>query len=448
MFDHDFLEWGNLVPLYIHGDGGRTYRRDELMVIQFQGVLGFGSRKSHPTKLGKPGINLQQHSFVTRFLIGVMPKGTYKDTPETFEIFLERAMENLAWLYFQGIEVAGRTLRFIVLGMKGDLPFLAKAGNLKRTFLHIRKRPAGPTSKALTGCCWLCGAGSEETPFEDFGATPAWVATSGVNNINPWDSLPRFFNHVPHIQNDKGQFFKLDLLHIYHLGVGRDFSGSSLAIALRLYECSIAEALDMMNTDLRAFLKAFRKQVHFRSLTRDLLGYTSEAVYPTGHWSKAMDTPVLMDFIFWLLTTKFSEQLGSSSQLRIIASACQSMSRFMHLLLAGGLWLSQRESASGADAGLYFLKAYGKLARMCYEEGYCRYNLVPKLHSFHHVCLNLKAQSAEGHFSLNPLAQCAFQDEDFVGRVSRLSRRVSPRLQCQRTIEKYLTATCEELRAA
>ena len=43
VFDHgQFIDYSSLVPLYLHGDGGRTYKRDELMVIQFQPVLGFG----------------------------------------------------------------------------------------------------------------------------------------------------------------------------------------------------------------------------------------------------------------------------------------------------------------------------------------------------------------------------------------------------------------------
>ena len=448
MFDHDFVEWGNLVPLYVHGDGGRTYRRDELMVVQFQGAMGFGSRKSHPTRKLKAGVNLQHHSFITRFLIGVMPKASYKDAPETFEAFLEKAMEDFASLYFQGLQISGRVLRFLVLGLKGDLPFLAKAGNMTRTFLHIRKRPQGPNSKPLTGCCWLCGAGTDSVPFEDFGASPLWMSTSGVNNINPWDRLPCFFNHVPHVPNDKGQFFKLDLLHIYHLGIGRDFCGSSLAVSLGLYGLSIPDSLGLMNADLRSFLKSSRKQVHFRTLTRDLLGYVSEAVYPTGHWSKAMDTPVLMHFLAWLLTSKFPEELRASKELRIIASACQAMSQFMHILLAGGLWLSQDEASSAAESGLYFLAAYGKLASLYFEQRACRYNLTPKLHCFHHVCMNLKVQSSKARFCLNPIGECTFQDEDFVGRVSRLSRRVSPRMQCQRTIERYLTATRHELRMA
>ncbi|CAE7222361.1 unnamed protein product [Symbiodinium sp. CCMP2592] len=37
---------GHLVPLNVHGDGGRTYKRQELMVLQWQSAVGAGTSKS------------------------------------------------------------------------------------------------------------------------------------------------------------------------------------------------------------------------------------------------------------------------------------------------------------------------------------------------------------------------------------------------------------------
>ena len=135
------------------------------MVIQFQPVLGFGSRLSHPNKIGNnTGINLQGHSFTSRFLIGVMPKQMYRDSLDVFDTFMVEAMRSLESLYYEGLPLQdGRLLRFLVVGLKGDLPFLAKAGHLNRTFLNIRKAPEKATSKPLAGCCWMCGAGALRT---------------------------------------------------------------------------------------------------------------------------------------------------------------------------------------------------------------------------------------------------------------------------------------------
>ena len=421
------------------------------MVLQFQPILGMGSRASNPLKRsrdgsGGAGVNLQGHSFTTRFLAGVMTKQTYKSNPEHFDMFLKVVFEDLESLYYNGISVRDDcTLRFLVLGLKGDLPFLTKAGHLNRTFMNIRKGPAGPNSKPLTGCCWMCAAGSSAVPFEEFTRSPAWLQTVGPNNELPWATIPDFMEHVPHVLEDKGSFFKLDLLHVYHLGIGRDFAASSLVVALNLiYQGAIPDRLASMNRHLKQYLKESRKQVHFKLLTRDLLGYNSERSFPAGHWNKAFDTPVLIEFVGWLVRQDIAI-FRSERRLRIIASACDAMSRFMRSLLRAGLWMQKQQAAECGEDGLHFLLCYNKLAIISFNAGQCRYNMVPKLHCFHHLCLDLLHKSVYLTFLLNPLSQCTFQDEDFVGRVSRLSRRVSPRLQCLRTIQRYLVATRYEL---
>ena len=117
---------------------------------------------------------------MTRFLIGVMPKAMYRNTPEAFDAFMAKMMQDFEKLYFAGLEFRGRVFRFLVLGLKGDLPFLSKAGHLSRTFMHIRKGPAGPKSKPLKGCCWRCLAGSAEFCFEDFFRRPGAAFVIGV----------------------------------------------------------------------------------------------------------------------------------------------------------------------------------------------------------------------------------------------------------------------------
>ncbi|CAE6968930.1 unnamed protein product [Symbiodinium sp. CCMP2592] len=449
LFEHDFVDYDNLVPLYIHGDGGRTYRRDELMVIAFQPILGLGTRLSHPQKLttAKLGVNLKGHSFTTRFLVGVMPKSVYKDNPERFDNFLTATMKDFEQLYFRGMDIGnGRVLRFIPLGLKGDLPFLSKSGHLTRTFLHIRKGPEGPKSKPLKGCCWLCLAGSAQFDFENLGYNPEWLSTTGPKNPPPWDAVPAFFDHVPHVVQDKASFFTLDLLHIYHLGVGRDFGGSALVVALGVYgRGSVPEALEDLNADLRCFLKSSGKSVHFRSLTRDLLGFPSEGAFPCGHWSKASDTPILIDFAAWVLQQRGPGGVRLHS---ILISAAGAIGLFMRTLLRGGLWLDNDEAAAAGRSAMHFLACYQKAAEICFQANTCRFNLVPKLHCLHHVALSLCTKAGSGlSATLNPLAQATFQDEDYIGRVSRLSRRVSARKLCLRTIQRYLVATRVELDA-
>ena len=450
VFDHGhFIDYSSLVPLYLHGDGGRTYKRDELMVIQFQPVLGFGSRLSHPNKFGQQtGINLQGHSFTTRFLTGVMPKQMYRDSLDVFDNFMVHTMSSLESLYYQGLQLPhGRVLRFLVVGLKGDLPFLAKAGHLNRTFSNIRKAPERPTSKPLVGCCWMCGAGSPNIPFEDFGTAPRWLGTCGANNALPWHSMPPWFDHVPaHVHEDRGSFFKLDILHIYHLGVGRDFGGSSLTVLLdEVYQGdSLPAKLQAMNDDLRRFCTSTNRQIHFKNLTRELLGCAGSSKYPTGHWSKASDTPVLVQFVFWILQQHPAE-VAQSRMLQVMSSASEAIGIFMRELLQAPLWLSPEQAQRAGEASLHFLQCYAKSVDIFYRKAECKFNLVPKLHCLHHLSLGLLDSASTGKAATNPLSYSCFQDEDFIGRVSRLSRRISPKLLVRRTLQRYLIATKYQL---
>lgn len=440
-----------LVPLLIHGDGGRTYKRDELMVVQFQPVLSTGTKKSIASKPGSVGVNLKGHSFTTRFLFSVLQKHMYSDDPVTFSRWLEEFAKDLQGLYYRGIfhERTQRTLKFCVIGVKGDLPFLAKAANMTRTFLNIRKHRPGPNSKPLTGCCWLCLAGSEQSdgpvPFEDFSETARWISTQKANNPYPWDAFPPFMQYLPFPLSDAPSFFKIDVLHVYHLGIGRDFAASSLVYILTNHYdgSSVAENIEAMNADLKLFLQATKKQIHFRKLSKQLLGFQSSSVYPSGHWSKGMDTPVMIYFVEWLLN-KFG---GESRIDLLLKDACKAIRLFMTTILSASLWMTRVEARTVGLGGLHFLRVYGKVSCHCWNEGTCLYNLVPKLHMFHHLSLNVlqPLQQRGVQNILNPLSYSTFQDEDFIGRVCRLSRRINPRLQGLRTIQRYLVTTRQEL---
>lgn len=70
------------LPLSIHGDEGTTYKRNGVLVIQFAGILGFGSRKTEESMkdweddvkaCGIP-LNLIKNAFQTRFLSVLCPK--------------------------------------------------------------------------------------------------------------------------------------------------------------------------------------------------------------------------------------------------------------------------------------------------------------------------------------------------------------------------------------
>lgn len=83
----DDLALSRCIPVYIHGDEGRGFKRSGVMILSVQGAIGRGTRpfqRKHPLlsiRKIKMGINLQGSSFNSRFLFTAMPKKYYTKNP-------------------------------------------------------------------------------------------------------------------------------------------------------------------------------------------------------------------------------------------------------------------------------------------------------------------------------------------------------------------------------
>lgn len=77
-------------PIFVHGDEGRGFKRQGIMLISFQGALGRGSRpfqQRHVIKTARKlrmGLNMAGSSFTTRFLYAAAPKRFYASSPDTW----------------------------------------------------------------------------------------------------------------------------------------------------------------------------------------------------------------------------------------------------------------------------------------------------------------------------------------------------------------------------
>ena len=71
-----------------------------------------------------------------------------------------------------------------------------------------------------------------------------------------------------------------------------------------------------------------------------------------------------------------------------------------------------------------FVTAYAKLAAEAYGQNLQLWAMVPKIHSLDHVKVDLEF-SERKDYTLNPATWDCAMSEDFVGRISRHSRRVS-----------------------
>ena len=125
--------------------------------------------------------------------------------------------------------------------------------------------------------------------------------------------------------------------------------------------------------------------------------------------------------------------------LRLCGEAATAVNASMQVLYSGTAWLSVPEAREAAEQGLRFLRRYSNLCKISHAAGRTLFVLQPKFHAYHHLMMYLLDGTSRGAAVLNPLCFSTQVSEDFVGRPSRLSRRVTSQRPCaDRVIDRYL----------
>ena len=199
---HQYVPLQSMIPYYLHGDGGRGYKKDPIEKLSMFPALGCGTRKRPVELVGHKrrreqdtdtvdmGVNLAGSSGTSRFLFSVLSSLVYKQHPESFDALNDLWGQRLQTLFSDGFQALGSTWHVAIIGFTGDSPFVKKVAHFTRSFSNVRKHHAARNTDQK-GCCWLCKAGfesaEEQYPFEHLGYwEPKWVATQGANNPLPW----------------------------------------------------------------------------------------------------------------------------------------------------------------------------------------------------------------------------------------------------------------------
>ena len=319
-------------------------------------------------------------------------------------------------------------------------------------------------------CIRLCLAGTAAHPFEDLTETAlqlhyikvwpcvfaalsifqaTWITTIGDQSKPPFLRTPALLECLPCDRVHPASFFKLDLFHILLIGVYKDFLGSALVECLALFDASnMEERANQMNASLQVFLQepeGKKLKLHANALNLTLMGY-SASDFACGSWSKAQDSVVLMRFLVWLCDVHQNKFNGSRS-LMIIRDAAKAMNEFWGKLHESGVWILGDAAASLVAKGQLFCTLYQKLAILAFEEQRLLYNMVPKVHLFHHVVTVMRLQHAQCGYLWNPLVDSTPLDEDFVGHTARMSRRVASKTVQLRTLQRWKCAALVALKA-
>lgn len=292
------------IPVLWHGDEGRGLKKKQIMILSTHGFIGAGTLKTENLKesFGEPenplGLNFVGHTIKTHYLFAAMPVNLYNESPDSFYRLLEVQSEEFTRLFDEGTVIEGRRFYVACLGIKGDSPWLSKAGRFQRNFA---RRPIKYQSrKPCQGICHLCLAGKEDyeesVPYEELGVEwPRWRSTCGlvraysVSETSPLLSIP--FDQRP---AGSETYFHYDLFHNFHLGLGKNFISSAVCMVMELIEDSIERSFQQLTSDFLEYCRHHKESPYHKKLTAVLFGVNETFKdCPDGGWSKGDFTRLL-----------------------------------------------------------------------------------------------------------------------------------------------------------
>ena len=428
------------LPLLLHGDEGRGRRHAAHFVCSFHSILGKGFQKMKTKRTwAKMECNFEGHTYTNRFLMATLRKKDYGD-PEcgTWDKLMQTIADECRFMWETGVaNPEGERYWGIIVGIVGDWPFLHKSAGFLRSFNNIQKRVT--VRKPPTGICHLCQAGQLHAPFEQVATRrPEWLATQHLEN--PFASPSPFVTNVLHEPGHGASLWVFDWFHTMHLGVLKCFLGSVLVLLTYQEDySSVDDRFQSLTEKFHAWCQQHKQRAHFLKLTKESLGWDTTYKFPQGTWHKGSASTVLMKYIEYRLTT---EVFPDEPLLGLCCEATTAIQRLSRFLYRSSLWLEPSECQIAAELGFRFLRRYAELATRSKAAGKCLFVFQPKLHCLHHFVLELHSASQRNLKGINPLGTSCQPSEDFIGRPSRLARRVTAQNPVlHRIMDRYLQAS-------
>ena len=452
------------LPFAVHADEGRSLRKSAILVTSAQAVIGHDTATLFyelfqenwtPRMSDELAMNLMQcahrHNakgctFKTRMLHTALPKAMYvKNNSHVFETLMEELRQECTSLFEEGITVGDDDDVYypVCIAFKGDSPMIAKAGYLTRSFQNL----GNP-------CCFECMAGPT-LPFEDCRRNPCWEHT--IYTQRPWEQ-PSPISQIPGFPNTPERLFKKDPFHIYKQSVGGSYIASSLILLLDLGYFrgdtnSVDALLQRAWSDFHHFVKHDRKgkSVPFiKHFTKTNMHFPRQDSYPYARL-KGSDTMLLTRWLLHLVTRgpiADGARQGSLIDGPLdpqhgpimvhMARAATGALSFFQTLHSHGLWLPRLVALEVGESAWQFTSSYAFLAKESHRIGLNRFSLVPSLHYMHHFYIDAKRtlQDESVQWMLSPMLGNTEADEDYIGKISRLSRRVHAMKTTARTIDR------------
>ena len=355
---------------------------------------------------------LAANSQQSRYLITVIEKERYvvrDGINVTIQGITSHIVASLNLWREQGLQ----GLKASVVVVKGDWKFIKELCNLQRFY-------------SRDAICFLCEASkSMDCPYTDTSASAKWRDT--YLKSDPWTVAPE----ITKLADWSLLRVSIDLMHTFHLGLGRDIIASTLLILLRSRGLVAGSSVKERMMTVSALIKAFAKQ--------------KQRAFP-AKWC-------LTNQKLGLKTNKFAEFHGKAWQAGVIIQwlasffeatpcadpnvvACVALSNHLVTLMISarehGVHLTDVEMQQIKTVGEGFLKSY--LSAHTAYRGWCpykMYNVRPKFHMMQHLI-----ESADT--GRNPASSMCFMDEDWIKNVMRVVQATHKKVAARNTLHRWL----------
>ena len=355
---------------------------------------------------------------------------------------LEVVFRDLRSLFYEGIVVKNEVYNVACVGCKGDLAWFAKLGQLDRCFLHLSY-----TEDRMM--CHECLAGTTDKPFEDISTVPGWSST--IYQARPWSRMPATgLLQVPFDKTKPEAILRRDIFHNTKVGVLQDYIASSMLLIVELGYFAVPEragnsrdaTLARMFGHFKLFCSTKQCSPNMHGFSKSFLNATTRKHYP---WAKCKgsDAMLLVEWLELVCVSCLNRLQQDPSHARIlegIQAGATAARTFLKATYNHGLWWKQACSKFMLRHGQRFLKCYNFMAHVCLHEldGFAGYAMKPKLHMLSHSMFEIRNCLPHDRQASCLMFGCE-ANEDFIGRVCRLSRKVHQARVCERVLTMYLT---------
>ena len=181
------------------------------------------------------------------------------------------------------------------------------------------------------------------------------------------------------------------------------------------------------------------EQPGLRSFTQAFFNIKTKASFPWSS-SKGSDTTLMLRWLRFLTALELSQDSPRhESFLRKLKHLVEHGLEAFRVVHNHGLWLERACAKLLYGHLMLLLRSYKAVAKECHAKRLAGFSLVPKFHAIHHVAVSIGSDVRSGAaMVLNPLYAGCEMNEDFVGRLSRLSRKLGTKTLTRRVLQRHL----------